>query len=236
MTCRGPADTAASSAGGNGYFREIRSQQRRGKIGPFAQTNLIHGIYVEGPNSIVENNIVTRASAACITTYHGATNEVISNNTVANCGRYGIQISADGSVSTNDYTTVNNNIVVNSANLGIQEFPSVGTHNVFNHNIVYNNAGGNFVLVNGTQSGSVTLTSAQFNSLFVNYTGTASGDYHLTASSMAATNGSTSCASAPGANPCTPTVDFDLAVRSTTLSIGAYHRVRRQPSRRHRPG
>ncbi len=191
-------------------------------IGPLGQTNLIHGIYVAGPNNVVENNIVTRASAACITTYHGATHEVISNNTVANCGRYGIQISADGGITTNDYSTINNNIVVNSLGLGLQEYPSVGTHNVYKNNIVYNNAGGNVTMLSGVPSGTITLNSSQFNSLFVNYTGTASGDYHLSGSSTASGSGSTACAGSPGISPCTPSVDFDLAVRATPLSIGAF--------------
>src|SRR2546426_12682012 len=57
-------------------------------IGPFGLTNTIHGIYTAGPNSVIENNIVTRASAACIHTYHGSHRDIISNNTVANCGRH----------------------------------------------------------------------------------------------------------------------------------------------------
>ena len=90
-------------------------------IGPWGGSNTIHGIYVGGPNSIIENNIVTRAAAACIQTYNGATQEVISNNVVANCGKYGIQISADPAIGPNDYTTVDNNIVVNVNGLGIYE-------------------------------------------------------------------------------------------------------------------
>src|SRR2546427_13116907 len=68
---------------------------------------------------------------------------------------------------------------VASTAYGIYEWPAVGTHNVFNNNIVYNCPGGCMNLISGTQSGTMTLTAAQFNALFVNYTGGMTGDYHL---------------------------------------------------------
>src|SRR6266550_2722219 len=68
-------------------------------------SNLIHGIYAAGPSSVIMNNIVTRASAACITHYHGSTRSIVSNNIVANC-KYGIQIAADGAITSDDYMTV----------------------------------------------------------------------------------------------------------------------------------
>src|SRR5438034_6585783 len=43
-------------------------------------------------------------------------------------------------------------------------FGAIGTHNVYNNNIVYNNAP-NMSLVSGTQSGTLALTSAQFSAL-----------------------------------------------------------------------
>src|SRR5207249_10474701 len=75
-------------------------------------SNLIHGIYVAGPSSDIMNNIVTRVSAACITHYHGSTRSIVSNNVVANC-KYRIQIAADGAITSDDYTTVDNNIALN---------------------------------------------------------------------------------------------------------------------------
>src|SRR5205814_1107711 len=118
----------------------------------------------------------TRASAACIHLFHGTTHEIVSNNVVANCGMFGIEVSAGGG-TTDDYTTVDNNIIVNVNGRGIYEFPSTGCHNVYNNNVVYNNAP-NLELICGTQAGTLTLTSAQFNALFVNYTGDMNGDYH----------------------------------------------------------
>ncbi len=185
------------------------------------QQNTIHGIYHAGPNGVIMNNIVTRAIAACITLYHGTTRMIVANNVVANCGRYGIQVSADASITTNDYTTVNNNIVVNVAGRGIQEYPATGSHNVFYHNIVYNNAP-NFDLIDGTQAGTLTLTAAQFAGLFVNYTGDMHGDYHLKSGAVAIDAGTTLCAA--GVSLCVPRIDFDglLRPKGPALDIGAF--------------
>ncbi len=190
-------------------------------IGPLGGSNTIHGIYSGGPNSVIMNNIVTRASAACIHLYHGTTREIVANNVMANCGRYGIVISADAAITTDDYTTVDNNIVVNVPGRGIYEYPSTGCHNVYNNNIVYNNAP-NFDLICGTQAGTLTLTSAQFNALFVNYTGDMTGDYHLQSGAVAIDAGTLSCAA--GVTNCVPLLDWDGVARpvGTADDIGPY--------------
>ena len=182
-------------------------------IGPLGQHNQVHGIYMAGPNGVITNNIVTRAAAACIQTFHGPTRMVIANNVVAHCGRYGIKVSADAALGvTNDHTTVNNNIVVNvdgnsQYNYGIMEYPATGINNVYNNNIVYNNSGGNLRLISGLASGTITLTPAQFAGLFVNYTGDMHGDYRLRPGSVAIDAGTTRCAAA-AASACVPQIDF----------------------------
>jgi Periplasmic copper-binding protein (NosD) len=184
-------------------------------------SNLIHGIYAAGPSSVIMNNIVTRVSAACITHYHGSTRSIVSNNVVAGC-KYGIQIAADGAITSDDYTTVDNNIAVNNGR-GIYEYPTAGPHNVYNNNIVYNNSTANFDLCcGGTQSGSITLTAAQFSALFVNYTGDMTGDYHLRSGAVAIDAGTTSCAS--GIVSCVPLLDLEGIARpvGTSYDIGAY--------------
>ena len=186
-------------------------------------SNLIHGIYAAGPGSVIMNNIVTRASAACITHYHGSTRSIVSNNVVANC-KYGIQIAADGAITSDDYTTVDNNIAVNNGR-GIYEYPTAGPHNVYNNNIVYNNSTANLDLCcGGTQSGTLTLTAAQFSALFVNYTGNMSGDYHLQSGAVAIDAGTISCAS--GVTGCVPLLDLDGVARpaGTSVDIGPYER------------
>ncbi len=195
-------------------------------IGPWGQVNQTHGIYVAGPYAVVQNNIVTRAASACIQSYHGATHQIISNNIVANCGVYGIQISADPAITTDDYTTVANNIIVNNGQYGIHQGYSLGSHNVFSNNIVYNNPAGNISSpesgTSATQSGTITPTSAQFSALFVNYTGDMTGDYHLRSGAVAIDAGTTLCAA--GVSLCVPGLDFaGLArPRGTAYDIGAY--------------
>src|SRR6266513_878377 len=187
-------------------------------------SNLIHGIYAAGPSSVIMNNIVTRASAACITHYHGSTRSIVSNNIVANC-KYGIQIAADGDITSDDYTTVDNNIAVNNGR-GIYEYPTAGPHNVYNNNIVYNNSTANFDLCcGGTQSGTITLTAAQFSALFVNYTGDMTGDYHLRSGAVAIDAGTTQCAA--GVTSCVPLLDFDGVSRpqGAAYDIGVYEYV-----------
>src|SRR5204863_473820 len=176
-----------------------------------------HGIYLGGPNGVITNNIVTRASAACIHLFHGTTHEIVSNNVVANCGMFGIEVSAGGG-TTDDYTTVDNNIIVNVNGRGIYEFPSTGCHNVYNNNVVYNNAP-NLELICGTQAGTLTLTSAQFNALFVNYTGDMNGDYHLRSGAAAIDAGTISCAA--GVTSCVPLLDWDGVARPVGAAYGA---------------
>jgi len=48
--------------------------------------------------------------------------------------------------------------------------------------------------VAGTQSGTLTLTSAQFSARFMNYTGDITGDYHLQSGAVAIDRGTTLCA------------------------------------------
>jgi hypothetical protein len=197
-------------------------------IGPLGQSNLIHGIYMAGPNGVIVNNIVTRAASACIQTFHGPTRLIISNNVVANCGRYGIQVNADRGIGAiNDYTTVSNNIVVNVSgnneyNYGIIEHSASGSHNVYHNNIVYNNSGGNIRLTNGTESGTITLTRAQFEALFVNYTGDMHGDYRLRSGAVAIDAGTTRCAA--GVSSCVPATDFAGVprARGAAHDIGAF--------------
>jgi len=220
---------------GNEVIGNVVDNIYPGSPATYNDSNHVHGIYLAGPGNTAVNNIVTRASGACIQSYHGATRLVISNNVAANCDRYGITISADSFAipggTRNDSTTVDNNIVVNNGQYGIREYcqdPSqgparVGPNNVYNNNIVYNNPNGNVVICGGgTESGTITLTDAEFAALFVNYTGDMNGDYHLQSGAVAIDAGTTSCA--VGVSDCVPLTDFDGYPRpyGAAYDIGAY--------------
>jgi hypothetical protein len=221
-------DLPGSSGGYAGILGDCCAYNRTGieilgnvvdNIGPLGQTNLIHGIYLGGPNGVIMNNIVTRASAACIDAWHGATNMIIAHNTVANCGRYGIEIGADAGLTVNRNSTVINNIVVNVAGRGFHETNSLG--GVFLNNLVYNNAP-NFDLVTGLQAGTITLTSAQFSALFVHYTGDLTGDYRLRSGALAINAATLTCVA--GVSRCVPALDVAGVPRpqGPGHDIGAY--------------
>jgi parallel beta-helix repeat protein len=198
-------------------------------IGPGGNNNgYVHGIYVATYNNVIQNNRISRASGWGIHVHHLTTNEVITHNTVFNNYRGGIIVN--GGPDNNyvcDHTTVSNNIVVNNGGneYGIEEsWGPTGPNNVYYNNIVYNNQPADFRFANGprTVAGTITLTLTQFNGLFVNYTGDASGDYHLKAGSLGIAPGSSTCASG-GITPCIPPTDLDGILRSASVfGLGAF--------------
>lgn len=152
---------------------------------------LTHGIYLEGAREIVRNNIVLGTQGWGIHMWHGATQDTIVNNTVANNLVGGILVGAgDADATTNDYTTVANNIVYRNGALGgrhgISEDGNTGSHNLYTNNLVTGNANANYNLKNGLQPTATVDADPQF----VNYTGTVSGDYRLRATSPAIGAGS----------------------------------------------
>ena len=196
-----------------------------GRAGSTPNSSGMHGIYSAGSGDVIENNIVLdQGGGWCIHLWHQASNAIMSNNTVANCGEGGFLIGNDGSgsPSSDDYTTVINNISVDNVgpSYGFTEEGNTGAHNYYYNNLAYGNTTGNFFLQNSltdhaTQTGSDAAT-------FVNYTGTGSGDYHLKAGSTAIGNGTSSCAS--GVSTCVASSDFDGAARpsGSRYDIGAY--------------
>ena len=181
-----------------------------------APNQAVHGIYVSNARCRIENNISFHNAAWGIHLYHAATNDTISNNTVFENGAGGIVLAAN--IGTNDYTIVDNNIVVHNFasglyndGYGIQERSGTGTHNQYHNNLVYQNARGGFSLQNGlTATGTVTADPQ-----FVNYTGTISGDYQLKSTSPAINAGTSQAA---------PAIDIHGGARpySGYFDIGCY--------------
>jgi hypothetical protein len=200
-----------------------------------------HGIYPSGPNVTITNNQISRACGWGIQQFHLTTRGVISNNTVFNNAAGGILVNAKCTQTTSDYNSVINNIVINNGtHYGIQEkYGCTGPNSVYRNNLVYGNtpttgcsnpppgvSGCPYDFTNGARvvTGTIQLTSSQFSSLFVNYTGDAKGDYHLGAGSVAIGVGAlTSCAQG-GISPCVPTTDLDGTSRlqASAYDIGAY--------------
>ncbi len=159
-----------------------------------APCNQIHGIYVASPYGNVMNNISFRNAGWGIHLWHGASNMVIANNTIFHNGEGGMIIGCgDNGCTIDDYTTVVNNIVMDSVTgYGIIEHGVTGTHNVYANNLAYSNPSGSFYLQN-----SLTCTNCMTaNPLFVNYQSNGSGDYHLSSGSPAIDRGTSSKAPA----------------------------------------
>src|SRR5205823_2722966 len=100
-----------------------------------------HGVYI-GTSGSIENNIIYGNSSAGIISWHNATNLNIFNNTIFG-NNQGIIVGSGvyfGNFSgPNDYTNVANNIVVDNAQMGIDEEGSVGTHNLYSANLSFGN-------------------------------------------------------------------------------------------------
>lgn len=152
----------------------------------YAGCNTIHGIYLTTSGTI-KNNVVYQVGADAITLWHDAANINILNNTVFASGT-GILVGGGDFYHTTtgaDYVTVANNIIVNNSKIGIREYGTVGSHNVFANNLTYGNTT-NWSLLNGhTHSGDVTADPQ-----FVTYVADGGGDYRLKSTSPAIDKGS----------------------------------------------
>lgn len=155
-------------------------------VGPASYCSTVHGIYVANTHATVANNITYHNAGFGIHMYHAANHDVIVNNLSFDNYQGGIMVSAGDSVPAgvvNDYTVVASNIVLDNPTYGIQEWGATGTHNQYLNNLTYNNADGNFHLLNGNSSqGTV---QAAPSAVFANWRSDGSGDYHLQAGSPA---------------------------------------------------
>lgn len=192
----------------------------------------VHGIYLANAHNIVQNNISYRNQGWGITSWHQATHNTIVNNTVFNNDVAGINTGAGDNGVVDDYSEVGNNIVMNNGTAinwvcypagnyspscadpqnGIGQEGANGPHDLYTNNVVYGNEPADVYVTVGTVSDTITATPS---SVFVNYTGDGTGDYHLLPGSPAV-NGGTS-EGAPG-------IDYAGGPRpiNGTFSIGAY--------------
>ncbi len=186
--------------------------------------NTVHGIDFEtngGATGTITNNIVYHVLGGWGIQFQGAsvgtTGSVIANNLLFSNGNGGIVFNEVG--GTLDYNTVvNNTILVNGTNqskCGIYEYAVSGTHNVYNNNDAYGNAGGDYCFSKGSQNAGISVNPS-LGTTFVNWQANGSGDYHEKAGSPTINNGRSSTGA--------PKDDMDGNPRpqGAAYDIGAY--------------
>jgi hypothetical protein len=185
--------------------------------------NHAHGIYHQQARGNIQNNIIHHVNTWAITGWYNSSYLNITNNLLFSNGHRdasgslvggGMTISA--STTTNDYTTVSNNILRNNSGEGIDDRFGGGAHNLYANNLLYAN-GLDFNL----QPGTVPTGTLTTDPLMVNFRADGSGDYHLQAGSPAINTGIGACATAV---PCTPDKDYVGFARpyGAGLDIGPY--------------
>lgn len=176
----------------------------------------LHGIYTANPGGHIWNNVVFRNEGWGIHTWHAATQNNISNNTVVNNGYGGILVGAGDGSWVNSGSVITNNLVYQNGLMpggngyGIEEYGNTG-HNTFQNNFVSGNGPSDWRMQNG-DSASGTVTG---NPAFIGYQQNgASNDYHLQGSSPAINKGTTLDA---------PTYDCSGGARNQgAVDLGAY--------------
>ena len=132
---------------------------------------------------------------------------VVANNTSFH-NQDGMVAGASGATSTVfDNSVISNNIFYDNVRYGVYESDALGSHNQYLNNVIYGNPGG-ISMITGQM-----LNTVSADPRFVNYTGDAGGDYHLTATSPAIHRGATAGAAS---------TDFDGSPRGSVPDIGAY--------------
>jgi hypothetical protein len=203
-----------------------------GATGSSSNGNSNAGISMHSFDIARNNIIVDQGGGFCLQVSHTADHNVVTNNTILNCGRGGIVVGFL-SGGSGDYITISDNIIghggvaTGGGNGGLDiASDGCGAHSVFQNNLMYANTanGGTNILGSGTPCAAVsgTITTGTDATIFVNYSGTSTGDYHLKAGSPAIGAGVSTCAS--GVTGCISSVDFAGAVRpvSGAQDVGAY--------------
>jgi parallel beta-helix repeat protein len=204
-----------------GYMEVIANVVHNVGAGGPGSCNKYQGIYLASPFDTAVNNISYHNASKGICTWHAATHNTISNNTVFD-NDVGILVGAGDSpchrTCSADHMVVSNNIMYHNKTLGIWQYPKPGRYNIYANNLAFANGVQN-VLLQGT------CGNAECNSFhkaviadpqFVNPTGNFfTGDYHLKRGSPALKAGTVIGA---------PPTDFDGEPRRTNSApdLGVY--------------
>jgi hypothetical protein len=108
-----------------------------------------HGLYIEGNNHVIANNLVfDQAYGWGIHVYPAANRVIVTGNTVVGNRLGGIAVGGDGATTAN-HTTIVNNIVAFNDGYGIYGYyrrhgDPVSVGNVAYNNLAYDNSSGSF--------------------------------------------------------------------------------------------
>jgi hypothetical protein len=195
-------------------------------IYPQSGCNGAHGIYIIGAGAVIQNNIITRAAYAGIQYYDAACSGIITNNVLVNNTAGIVAYGSNG--CTAGLNTIANNVVANNSthafniSFSSDQGCTSGRQTLYTNNIVFGNPRGTFTHTPASCTTVQNQLSENPTATFVNYTGTASGDYHLKAGSIAVGGGTTQCMSG-GATSCVPAVDFAAVSRPNNKpSLGVF--------------
>lgn len=182
-------------------------------VNPPGANSTMHGIYVNSPGFVVQNNIVYDVSdtARGIQAYRVIQDGIISNNLVFDCGN-GILYNPSEVVGSQN-AIITNNIVIDCG-IGIRKFGddptvTIDSNITFNCSTDYYNDG-------DAIDDTVATNRITSNPGLVNYQQDGSGDYHLAAGSPAIGQGTSNGA---------PEKDFDGVTRGSPPDIGPYEYV-----------
>ncbi len=188
--------------------------------------NFAHGIYVDTPGALVQNNVVLDSVAYGIHYYSAPCNAVITNNTVLRSGASNIILAGGDICSSPGNSTITNNITYISGRYGIQLGTGGGTAPcssaspiLVSNNLTNGNPSGGYGQTNSCSTPLNQLSEAP-TTTFVNYLGNGNDDVHLKSGSLAIERGTTSCVGS--LTNCVPTTDFAGLVRAVPPSLGIY--------------
>jgi hypothetical protein len=190
VPCDSNGGTAIETGGGDNYSGITHNDMIGNLVANITQVTpcsgapASSGLYAQIPYSTIANNIVINVGYA-IQAWHAASNITVYGNTLINDYRPITIGSGDapGNV-VNDYSLVENNIVISAGSTAIAETTggtsTTGPHNQYIDNLIY---GGdtNISLNNGLQA----IGTVNADPMFVNNTGTAAGNYEVQSGSPA---------------------------------------------------
>jgi parallel beta-helix repeat protein len=172
----------------------------------------VHGIYHTTTGPII-NNLAYRISGGGIHLWHAPRYNEILNNTVFNTKTWGIVFGADPNHTSApaDYAIIANNIVYDTAGVGMASTGYVGSNNIWTNNLVFKNRV-DWQLKNGNKAVNTIVAAPGF----LNYNPDGGGNYKL---------GSGSPAINAGAAKYAPPTDLDAVRRDSPPDLGSYEYV-----------